>query len=279
MRCTAVKVISDGIMKIDGGTMFGQVPKVAWENDVITDRKNRMSLGINCLLLQACGKNVLVDTGVGTKEEDLDPDEWGSQCLAPGRLLKGLKSVGLSPRDIDAVVLSHLHFDHSGGGTRWDRAGNVVPTFPNASYYVQRACWEEACHPSERCVATHRSDNFLPIAERGQLELLDGDTEIFPGLNVMVADGHARGHQMVLFNHGGERVVFLGDLVPTPYHLNLPVVSAFDYSPEVTLERKREVLTEAARQGWLLVFAHGNETKAGYLERRSRKTCFRPVDL
>ena len=205
MKCTSVKVISDGIMKIDGGAMFGQVPKVAWENEVATDRKNRMSLGLNCMLLQACGKNVLVDTGVGSKDEDFDFDDTGSQCLAPGRLLKGLKAVGVNPRDIDAVVLSHLHYDHSGGCTRWDRTGNVVPTFPNASYYVQRACWEEACHPSDRCSATHRSENFLPIEERGQLELLDGDGEIFPGLNVIVADGHARGHQMVMFNHGGER--------------------------------------------------------------------------
>ena len=197
----------------------------------------------------------------------------------PSRLLKGLKGVGLTPKDISAVVLSHLHFDHSGGCTRLDRAGNLVPTFPKAKYYVQDACWSEACNPNERCHGSHRSENFLPIEERGQLELLDGDTEIMPGLNVMVTDGHAQGHQMVMFNHGGERVVFLGDIVPTPHHLNLVAISAFDSSPEKTLEQKRDLLTQAEQQGWLLVFSHGNDTKAGYLERRGEMGYLRPVDL
>ena len=261
---------------MDGGSIFGQVPKVAWENNVTTDRKNRITLGLNCLLLQVSGRNILVDTGVGPKDNEKDKETLG---LVPSRLLKGLKGFGLTPKDINAVILTHLHFDHSGGCTRLDRAGNLVPTFPKASYYVQRSCWEEACNPNERCIATHRSDNFLPIEERGQVELLDGDTEIFPGLNVMVTNGHARGHQMVMFNHGGERIVFLGDLVPTPHHLNLPVISAFDCSPEVTLECKRDVLTQAEQQGWLLVFPHGHDTKAGYLERRGDMTYLRPVEF
>jgi glyoxylase-like metal-dependent hydrolase (beta-lactamase superfamily II) len=177
------------------------------------------------------------------------------------------------------VILTHLHFDHCGGCTQLDRAGNIVPTFSKARYYVQRACWEDACHPNERCFASHRSENFMPMAERGQIEFLDGDTEIFPGMNVIVTDGHARGHQIVMFNHGGERIVFLGDLVPTHHHLNLPVISAFDYSPEGTLEQKREILLDAERQGWLIVFSHGYDTKAGYLERRGDTTYLRPVEL
>jgi len=261
---------------MDGGSMFGQVPKVNWEGNVVTDRKNRMTLGLNCLLLQVSGQNVLVDTGIGSKEGDTDKENLG---LVPSRLLKGLKGMGLTPKDISAVILSHLHFDHSGGCTRMDRAGNLVPTFPKAKYYVQGKCWDEACNPNERCNGVHRSENFLPIEERGQLELLDGDTEIMPGLNVMVTDGHALGHQMVMFNHGGERVVFLGDLVPTPHHLNLVAISAFDSSPEVTLEAKRDLLNQAERQGWLLVFSHGHEVKAGYLERRGEMGYLRPVDL
>ena len=276
MMVTAAKIISDGVLKLDGGSVFGQVPKVAWENSVTTDRKNRITLGLNCLLLQVCGKNVLVDTGVGTKENDKDKENLG---LVPSRLLKGLKGVGLTPKDIHAVILTHLHFDHCGGCTRLDRAGSLVPTFSKATYYVQRQCWADACNPNERCSASHRPESFLPIEERGQLELLDGDSELFPGLNVIVTDGHSKGHQMVMFNHGGERVVFLGDLVPTHHHLNLPVISAFDYSPERTLEQKREVLTDAERQGWLIVFPHGSDTKAGYLERRGDTTYLRPVAL
>ena len=262
---TDVKIISDGVLKIDGGSMFGPVPKVSWENSVVTDRKNRMTLGLNCLLLHSRGQNVLVDTGVGTKDMHADKEHLG---LVPSRLLRGLKSVGLAPKDINAVILTHLHFDHSGGCTRLDRAGNLVPTFSKARYYVQESCWSEACNPNERANNSHRADNFLPMDERGQLELLDGDKEILPGLNVVVTDGHARGHQMVMFNHGGERVVFLGDIVPTPHHLNLVAISAFDNSPEVTLEQKKELLFRAEREGWLLVFSHGHEIRSGYLERR-----------
>ncbi|MDA0733779.1 MAG: MBL fold metallo-hydrolase [Chloroflexi bacterium] len=276
MMSTAAKILSDGVLKLDGGSVFGQVPKVAWENSVTTDRKNRITMGLNCLLLQVGGKNVLVDTGVGPKENDKDKENLG---LVPSRLLKGLKGVGLTPKEIHAVILTHLHFDHCGGCTRLDRAGNLVPTFPKATYYVQRECWDDASNPNERCLASHRSENFLPIADRSQIELVDGDSEIFPGLNVIVTGGHARGHQMVMFNHGGERIVFLGDIIPTRHHLNLPVISAFDYSPESTLEQKRDILAEAERQGWLIVFSHGHDTKAGYLDRRGNTTYLRPVDL
>ena len=277
MIATSVKIVSDGVMKVDGGSMFGPVPKETWENSVTTDRKNRMTLGLNCLLLQAGGQNVLVDTGIGSKDMvDIDREKLG---LVPSRLLRGLKSVGLTPKDINAVILTHLHFDHSGGCTRLDRAGNIVPTFTKARYYVQQRCWHEACHPNERANQSHRADNFLPIDERGQLELLDGDREILPGLNVVVTDGHASGHQMVMFNHGGERVVYLGDIVPTPHHLNLVAISAFDNSPEVTLEQKKELLFRAEREGWLLVFSHGHDVRAGYLERRGGMGFLRAVDL
>ena len=176
-----------------------------------TDRRNRITLGLNCLLLQACGKNVLVDAGIGSKENENDKENLG---LVPSRLLRGLKGVGLTPKDIHAVILTHLHFGHCGGCTQLDRRGNIVPTFSKARYYVQRACWQDACHPNERCFASHRSENFLPMAERGQIEFLDGDTELFPGLNVTVTDGHARGHQIVMFNHGGSGLCSWGTWCP-----------------------------------------------------------------
>ena len=278
MMTTSAKILSDGIIKFDGGIMFGQEPKVSWENKVANDRRNRITLGLNCLLLQLGGKTVLIDAGVGSKELDQEKETYG---LVPSRLTKSLKGIGISPKEVDAVVLTHLHFDHSGGCTRLDRTGTLVPTFPKARYYVQRVCWEDACNPNERCKEVHRSEDFRPIEESGQLELLDGDSEIFPGLglHVKVTDGHARGHQAVLVNHGGERLAFLGDLVPTPHHLNLGAISAFDQYPEDTLYMKREFLTQAERHGWLLIFYHGYDHKAGYLERRNGDPYLRPVDL
>ncbi len=276
MMTTSVRVMSDGIIKFDGGTMFGQVPKVIWENKVPTDRKNRITLGLNSLLIQIGSNTILVDAGVGSKELDGEKETYG---LVPSRLLKGLKNLGLSAKDIDAVVLTHLHFDHSGGCTKLDRMGNLVPTFPRAKYYVQADCWEDACSPNERFQEIHRREDFRPIEEKGQLELLDGDAEIYPGLNVRVTEGHAKGHQVVFLNHGGERIAFLGDLVPTPHHLDMSAISAFDRFPEETLERKRDLLRQAEKEGWLLIFAHGHEQKAGYLERRNDRTFLRPVEL
>jgi glyoxylase-like metal-dependent hydrolase (beta-lactamase superfamily II) len=276
MMTTSFKVLSDGIVKFDGGSMFGQVPKMCWEEKVPTDRRNRITLGLNSLVVQIGGKVALVDAGVGAKELDDEKETYG---LVPSRLLKGLKSLGLAPKDVDVVILTHLHFDHSGGCTKLDRAGNLVPTFPKAKYYVQNLCWQDACTPNERHQEVHRDEDFRPIEERGQLELLDGDEEILPGVWVKVTNGHARGHQIVMVNHGGERIAFLGDLVPTRYHLDPAAISAFDQFPEETLQRKKDILGQAERDGWLLIFSHGYDQKAGYLERRNGGTYLRPVDL
>ncbi len=276
MALTKANILCDGTFKVDGGALYGQLAKMVWETMTPTDRKNRVTLGLNCWLLRIADKWILVDTGVGSNHEEKDRDHYG---LGTNRLFKELKAANLTPKDIDIVVLTHMQFEHSGGSTRMDRTGAIVPTFPRATYMVQRASWEEALNPSERGRFAYRADNFMPVAERGQLELLDGDSEIMPGLQVVECDGPARGHQMVLFNHGGERLVILGDLVPTPFHLNLPVISAFDYSPQNSLEQKREVLTDAEKYGWLIGFSHGHDVKSGYLERRGEMVYITPVDL
>jgi glyoxylase-like metal-dependent hydrolase (beta-lactamase superfamily II) len=223
------------------------------------------------MLLRTCGKTVLIDTGGGATANE-------SLGLVPNRLSKNLRGFGVIPKSIDIVILSNLHFDHCGGAIRLDRVGSIVPTFPNARYYVQSVLWEEACHPKERYVAVPVAEHFQPLVERGQWELMDGDTEIIPGLQVIVPGGHPKGHQIVRFIHGGERIAFLGDLVPTPYHLKLSVIPAFDFSPQITLAQKQEVLAQAEREGWLLVFAHGYDTKAGYLQ-RGKRAYLRSVDL
>lgn len=276
MTSSAATIISDGVFKVDAGACFGSFPKMMWENLVSTDRKNRLTMGQNCPLFEINGRRILVDTGIGPKTNPQDKELYG---LVPSRLMRSLKSTGLGPRDIDAVVLSHLHFSHAGGATRMDRLGDMVPSFPKATYYVQRASWEDAQHPSLRNAGAFRFEDFAPIAERGQLELLDGDTELFPGLSLIVTDGHCPGHQIAIFTHGGERIVYLGDLVPTPHHLGLTVISSFDYEPETTLCQKRDILAQGENQGWLLMFSHGHEIRAGYLERRQNVSYLRPVDF
>ncbi len=273
---TSIKLLSDGTIKRDGGCMFGHLPKTKWERRISTDRKNRMTLSLNCLLIQLAGKNIIVDTGVGSKEMDGLREEYG---LGPSRLTKSLKSLGVLPNQIDIVILSHLHFDHCGGCTKLDRTGALIPTFPKATHFVQRECWEEATHPSERFRNVYFENDFRPIEEWGQLELIDGDYELLPGLSVTKTDGPARGHQIVTLNHGGERLAFMGDLVPTAHHLDLASIPAFDQYPEETLEMKRETLSRAQREGWLLIFSHGTDKKAGYLEDYNGRTHLRPIEL
>ena len=276
MMTTSIKLLSDGTIKRDGGCMFGHLPKTSWENWIVTDRKNRMTLGLNCLLIQLAGKNIVVDTGVGSKDVDGMREDYG---LGPSRLVKNLKNMGISTSQVDVVILTHLHFDHCGGCTKLDRTGSLVPTFPKAKHYVQRQCWEEALKPSERFKDVYFERDFRPIEDWSQLELMDGDYEILPGLNVIMTNGPAKGHQIVMLNHGGERVAFMGDLVPTAMHLDLASIPSFDQYPEETLEVKREVLGRAEKEGWLLVFSHGIDKKAGYLERHNGTAYLRTIEL
>ena len=273
---TSVSIISDGTMLLDGGAVFGQVPKAMWEVHMKPDRKNRVRMGLNCMLVQTPTMNILVDTGAGSKRSEKYRDMYG---LSGNKLLKGLKSIGLTAREIDCVVLTHLHFDHGGGCTKLDRSGNAVPTFPKAKYMVQRTCWEEANDPNERGKHAFYKDDFLPLKEAGVLELLDGDTEIAPGVTTKVTSGHSHGHQAVLVEAGSERIAYMGDLIPTPYHLPLACIAATDQSPNETLASKREMLDMAIDRGWLLIFGHAYEPRAGYVEQRNGSAQLLPVDI
>jgi glyoxylase-like metal-dependent hydrolase (beta-lactamase superfamily II) len=271
-----IHLLSDGIIKYDGGSVFGQIPKTLWEQHVKPDRWNRISLGLNCLLIRTDYGNVLVDTGVGSKETGKMREMYG---LSSSKLSRGLKEVGLTAKDIDKVILTHLHFDHSGGCTKIDRSGKPIPVFPKATYIVQSSCWEDAMAPSERSKESHHSEDFACLQDAGQLTLVDGDTEILPGIWVKDTGGHCRGHQVVQIKCGGEKVVFLGDVIPTPHHLSLPTIAAHDQYPEDTLERKKELVAQAVKEGWLVIFGHGSEEKAGYLEKRDGFVSLRPVNM
>ena len=273
---SSIHVVSDGTYLLDGGSIFGQVPKSMWEQYIKPDRRNRVRLGLNCLVIQTPDANILVDTGAGSKRPDRFKELYG---LNGNKLLKGLRGLGLTARDIDIVILTHLHFDHSGGSTKLDRTGNAVPTFPKAKYMVQADCWEAANSPNERYEDAFYTDDFLPLQEKGLLTLLEGDDEVIPGVTVKVADGPARGHQMVLVERGSEKIAYVGDLIPTPYHLPLPYIPALDESPNDTLSQKRDLLRMVVNGGWLVIFGHGFEHKAGYVQGRNGQTQLRPVDV
>ena len=271
-------IVSDGTFRMDGGSLFGPVPKAIWSRRLAPDRKNRVEVALNCLLIRAGGKNVLVDTGVGTKHGPRARSIFG---MRGGKLARSLAAQGLGPRDIDLVVLTHLHFDHAGGCTCYRRgSGQLVPVFPKAIHLAQRAEFREATETNERTGPAYNPDDFIPLEDNRQLELLDGDTELLPGLWARHTGGHTAGHQMFYLESQGEKAACFGDIVPIPEHLPLNYLTAFDLYPMDTLEAKRRWLAEAERDNWLVIFGHSVATQAGRLTRNEAgRPSVRPVAL
>jgi glyoxylase-like metal-dependent hydrolase (beta-lactamase superfamily II) len=257
--------LSDGSFRLDGGAMFGVVPKVLWQRCCAADELNRIPLSLTCLLIRAHGKNILVDTGLGSKE-----DPRFKEMFAVDRAISlelSLKRLGLSRDDIDLVINTHLHFDHAGGNTMDNGSGTLVPAFPKARYVVQRGEYDDAVQANERTRASYRRDNFLPITEADRWDLLDGDTELLPGITAMVTQGHTRYHQGIKIESEGRTAFYLGDLIPTVCHLPLPYIMGYDLSPLQTLETKRWVLDRAFEEKWLLLFEHDPIVQAGRVRR------------
>ncbi len=267
MRLGAFEIypVSDGRFRLDGGAMFGVVPKALWEKCCPADELNRITLSLTALLIRANGKNILVDTGVGPKE-----DEKFRRMFAVERtptILESLKRLGLGPDDIHLVINTHLHFDHAGGNTIREEDGSIRPVFPKARYMIQQGEFEDAAQANERTMASYRTDNFTPIAQIDQWEFLHGDTEVAPGITAVVTAGHTRYHQSVKIQSEGQIAFFLGDLIPTVSHLPLPYIMGYDLSPIQTLETKRWVLNQAFEEQWLLLFEHDPSVQAGYVRR------------
>ncbi len=273
---TTIDVISDGTYMMDGGCLFGQVPKSEWELQVKPDRRNRIRLGLNCMLVQTAEKNILVNTGVGSKRQHKMKE---TIRLNGNKLPRGLKSKGITARDIDLVVLSSLHFHHSGGCTKQDRSGSPVPTYPKAKYLVQKSSWEEANGPNERYRDAFYDDDFLPLAERDMIEFVDDDFEVIPGMTLKVTNGPSEGHQIVLVERGSEKIAYASDLIPTPYHLPLDYIPAMHEYPNETLTMKREFIEMAIEGGWLVVFSQANEQNAGYIKQKNGSMQFLPVEV
>jgi glyoxylase-like metal-dependent hydrolase (beta-lactamase superfamily II) len=243
--------LSDGFFALDGGQMFGVVPKPLWQKRIPADDRNRVRLSLTCLLVRSGRANILVDTGIGDRFDAKQADIYGVEH--PTTLLADLAKLGLVPEDIDLVIDTHLHFDHCGWNLR-RQDGRLVPTFPRARYLVQRGEWEHALNPTERDHASYIAECFRPV--EAQTELLVGEREVMPGIRVEVVPGHTRNLQCVRIESRGEIAYFLSDLVPTSAHLSYPWIMSFDLYPMETLAAKKRLLPELAREEAVVVFPH-----------------------
>ncbi len=243
--------LSDGLYYADGGVMFGVVPRVMWSRRVNPDAQNRIPLGLNSLLIRTGRHNVLVETGIGNKI----PDKIRKIYSHEPKLLDSLAAAGVKPADIDVVINTHLHFDHCGWNTV--RQGElVVPTFPNARYYVQEGEWRHGSMQHERDRISYISDNYDPLIRSGQMQLLYGDQEIVPGVSVKVYPGHTRNMQAVMIKSHNEKACYVSDLVPTMAHADITWVMAFDLFPLETIESRKRFYEVAIPEKWLVIFTH-----------------------
>ena len=264
-----IHALEAGLVRLDGGAMFGVVPKPLWERRIPADARNRIPLATRCLLVETPDALVLVETGLGNKEDEKFLDIYGvdnapSDARWPDRLHEAVAAAGFAPADVSVVVDTHLHFDHAGGNTFRDAEGRVRVSFPNARYHVQRGEWEWAHRANERTSASYLPHNYAPVMEAGRMELVEGDVEIVPGVSVYRTPGHCPHHQSVLLSSGGETACFLADVMPTFAHLPLPWIMGYDVEPLVTLESKRALLKRAVDERWLLVSTHDPFTVWGH---------------
>ncbi len=252
--------LSDGTYHLDGGAFFGVIPKTLWSRRVSADEKNRVSAGLNSVLVRTGERNILIETGIGNKLSDKMIDIFGQ----PANLLDCLNAAGLSPDDIDVVINSHLHFDHCGWNTLRQN-GAIKPTFPKATYYVQEGEWKHA-HEGQRDSVSYLHENYDPLVESGQMKLLHGNQEILPGISVEVFPGHTRAMQAVLIQSGGQTACYISDLIPTSAHLDLNWVMAFDLYPLHTIESRKRYYARAIPEKWLTMFTHDPNLPWGYVE-------------
>jgi glyoxylase-like metal-dependent hydrolase (beta-lactamase superfamily II) len=255
-------VVSGGRLALDGGNMFGVVPKVLWEGICPPDERNRIAMDTNCVLIRTPSHTVLVDTGYGTKAGEAQRSTFA--LTGPG-LLENLAVIGIGAEDVDVVVLTHLHFDHAGGCTRLDEGGRPVPVFPRARHFVQHSEWDDAAADLPELKGSYFPADFQPLAGAGLLELVDGAAELVAGVSVRPAKGHTRGHQIVDITAGEERVVCLGDLCPMTPHLRTFWTLAYDQFPLDVRRTKPVVLEEIVRRNWLAIFSHDPRTRAARL--------------
>jgi glyoxylase-like metal-dependent hydrolase (beta-lactamase superfamily II) len=268
--------LRDGYFYLDGGAMFGVVPKVLWEKIYTPDKLNRIQMGLNSLLIETRKALVLVETGIGP---ELDPKfrNYYSVEQQPG-LVGELENLGFKAQDVDFVINSHLHFDHCGGNTIRNDDGELVPAFPNARYIIQKGEWEYGQNPCFRDKPSYMPATFLPLAKHGCLQLVDGNTQITEGVEVLMVPGHTSHHQCIKVTSDSEVLFFLADLVPMSGHVGLSYIMSYDLFPLETLENKKKYFDQALAEDWTLAFVHDPLHFFGKVGKEKDKYIFVPLE-
>tara|TARA_Y100000590_G_scaffold431081_1_gene545448 strand:+ start:501 stop:1358 length:858 start_codon:yes stop_codon:yes gene_type:complete len=250
-----VYALETGFFKLDGGAMMGSVPKVLWNETNPCDSKNRIDLALRCLLVDDGVNVVLIETGIGHKNSQKFIDMFQIDH-SKYTLCNTLSKYNYNHKNITHVILTHLHFDHSGGAISKDKEGQLIPSFPNAKYYISKRNWEAGLHPSPRDRASYLKENYILLKEKGLLNLVDDNTEIINGISNYMVDGHTTGQQLIKISDQGQTIVFCSDLIPLKSHLKLPWIMGYDLNAALTLKEKKTFLDKASDEGWLLFFYH-----------------------
>jgi glyoxylase-like metal-dependent hydrolase (beta-lactamase superfamily II) len=248
-----LQALDTGLFKLDGGAMFGVVPKLLWNKLNPADEQNRCTWAMRCLLYESNGRLLLVDTGIGDKQ---DAKFFGHYDLhGVGSLQGSIRSAGYELTDVTDVLLTHMHFDHVGGAVQ--RTGDLLrPTFPNATYWVHADHWQWAVAPNPREKASFLTENIRPLQESGQLYFLEQQRFLFPDIELIYVDGHTEKMALPVFRIGNRTVVYVADLIPSSAHLPLPYVMSYDVRPLLSMDEKARLLQRAADENWILVFEH-----------------------
>jgi glyoxylase-like metal-dependent hydrolase (beta-lactamase superfamily II) len=270
MRFGDFELISlfDGLFRLDGGAMFGIVPKPLWEKRAPADARNRITLGLRPLVVRGA-RTMIIDGGIGDKMDAKSADIYGLDRAST--LGRSLHEAGIGAGDIQIALATHLHFDHAGGFTLRDGSGGVRPSFPRAQYVVRRGEWEDATHPHERNRASYLSENFVPLMQAGVLQLVDDDATIMPGVRVRRSGGHTMHHQVVMIESAGRTAVFAADMIPTTAHIDNAWLMGYDLYPMDTLAFKKAFIAEAIEREYLIFFEHDPQIAAGYIRERDGK--------
>jgi glyoxylase-like metal-dependent hydrolase (beta-lactamase superfamily II) len=271
----------DGYFRLDGGAMFGVVPKTLWQKRAEPDERNRITMAMRPLLVRPstgsgqAGPLMIIDAGCGDKMDAKSADIYGFDRRE--NLDVTMARAGVRAEDIEIVLASHLHFDHAGGFTARDASGLVSPRFPNARYLANQGEWDDATRPHERNRASYFAENYVPLRDAGVLDLLPDNHVVAPGIRVQRTGGHTRFHQIVYLESGGKTAVFAADLMPTAAHVDVPWIMAYDLYPMETLEFKRTFVREAIEREYIIFFEHDPQVAAGYIRQKDRRLYVEPV--